>query len=111
MRGPVDDMGVLNWKNKTVWTGDNLPIMRGMNSESVNLIYLDPPFNSKSNYAAPIGSQAAGVEFRDTWTLSDLDNEWLDLIRGQASCAEPYHSGRHDRQRQVISGLHDGGIP
>ena len=37
-----------NWSNETMWTGDNLPIMRGMNSESVDLIYLDPPFNSKA---------------------------------------------------------------
>ena len=29
-----------------MWTGDNLDIMRGMNSETVDLIYLDPPFNS-----------------------------------------------------------------
>ena len=36
-----------NWKNRTMWTGDNLPILRGMNSESVDLIYLDPPFNSE----------------------------------------------------------------
>lgn len=50
-----------NWKNKTIWTGDNLEIMRGMNSESVDLIYLDPPFNSKADYAAPIGSKAAGL--------------------------------------------------
>ena len=69
-----------NWKNSTVFTGDNLPIMRGMNSESVDLIYLDPPFNSNSNYAAPIGSEAAGAEFKDTWTLNDLDIAWLDLI-------------------------------
>ena len=33
------------WANQTIWTGDNLDIMRGMNSESVHLIYLDPPFN------------------------------------------------------------------
>ncbi len=32
-----------NGVNRTTWTGDNLPIMRGMNSESVDLIYLDPP--------------------------------------------------------------------
>ncbi len=69
-----------NIKPKTVFTGDNLPIMRGINSESVDLIYLDPPFNSKTNYAAPIGSAAAGAEFKDTWTLSDVDNAWLDLI-------------------------------
>ena len=43
-----------NFADKTIWTGDNLDIMRGMNSESVDLIYLDPPFNSNQNYAAPI---------------------------------------------------------
>ena len=69
-----------NWANQTIWTGDNLPILRGLNSESVDLIYLDPPFNSKVDYAAPIGSKAAGAAFKDTWTLSDLDVEWINLI-------------------------------
>ena len=70
-----------NWKNRTIWTGDNLPIMRGMNSESVDLIYLDPPFNSNKDYAAPIGSEAAGAAFKDTWTLDDVDQLWLLLLR------------------------------
>ena len=35
-----------NFADKTIWTGDNLEILRGMNSECVDLIYLDPPFNS-----------------------------------------------------------------
>ena len=65
-----------NWKNRTMWTGDNLDIMRGINSESVDLIYLDPPFNSNRNYAAPIGSEAAGAAFKDTWTLDDVDLAW-----------------------------------
>ena len=65
-----------NWSNRTLWTGDNLDIMRGMNAESVDLIYLDPPFNSNRDYAAPIGSEAAGAAFKDTWTLSDVDEAW-----------------------------------
>ena len=65
-----------NWTNRTLWTGDNLDIMRGMNSESVDLIYLDPPFNSNRDYSAPIGSAAAGAAFKDTWTLSDVDEAW-----------------------------------
>ena len=69
-----------NWKDKTIWTADNLPVMRGMNSESIDLIYLDPPFNSKANYAAPTGSKAAGAEFKDAWTLDDVDVEWINLI-------------------------------
>ena len=73
-------MNLSNIKPKTIFTGDNLPILRGMNSESIDLIYLDPPFNSKANYAAPIGSKAAGAEFKDTWTLDDIDTTWLDLI-------------------------------
>ncbi len=72
--------GTPNWANQTIWTGDNLPIMRGMNSASVDLIYLDPPFNSKANYAAPIGSKAAGAAFKDTWTFRDVDAEWINLI-------------------------------
>ena len=73
----------VNINSKTIFTGDNLPIMRGINSESVALIYLDPPFNSKANYAAPIGSEAAGAEFKDTWTLNDVDAAWLDLIEAK----------------------------
>lgn len=63
-------------KNRTIFENDNLFVLRGMDNESVDLIYLDPPFNSNRNYAAPIGSQAAGAAFKDTWTLSDVDNAW-----------------------------------
>ncbi len=69
-----------NFVDKTIWTGDNLHILRGMNSECVDLIYLDPPFNSNQNFAAPIGSRAAGAAFKDTWTLDDLDVAWMGLI-------------------------------
>lgn len=73
-------MGTANWVNRAIVTGDNLDILRKMNSESVDLIYLDPPFNSNRTYEAPIGSEAAGAKFKDTWTLSDLDVAWMGLI-------------------------------
>ena len=69
-----------NFVNRTLWTGDNLDILRGLNSETVDLIYLDPPFNSNRTYEAPVGSQAAGAAFKDAWTLSDLDVAWMGLI-------------------------------
>ena len=70
-----------NFADKTIWTGDNLDILRGLNSASVDLVYLDPPFNSNRNYAAPLGSAAAGAAFKDIWTpLSDLDVAWMGLI-------------------------------
>ena len=69
-----------NRANRSIWTGDDLPIMRGMNSKSVDLICPDPPFNSNANHAAPIGSEAAGAEFKDTWSSDDVGIAWLDLI-------------------------------
>ncbi len=84
----------LNFEDQTIWIGDNLPIMRGMNSEIVDLIYLDPPFNSNADYAAPIGSQAAGAEFKDTWGLDDVKLEWHGEI-------EESHPGLYDLVRSV----------
>jgi len=51
-----------------------------MNSESVDLIYLDPPFNSKRMYSAPVGSKAAGASFKDMWTWNDVDEYYLDSL-------------------------------
>ncbi len=65
-----------NFLNRTVWTGDNLDILRSLNSNCVDLIYLDPPFNSNRSYSAPNGSMAAGAAFKDTWTLDDVDEAW-----------------------------------
>ena len=49
------DMAAPNFSNRTVWVGDNLHVMRGINSACIDLIYLDPPFNSNQDFAAPIG--------------------------------------------------------
>lgn len=60
-----------------------------MNSGFVDLIYLDPPFNSNHNYSAPIGSEAAGAAFKDTWTLQDVDKKWHGYL---ADKHPPLHS-------------------
>ncbi len=91
-------MAIPDWRDKTVFTGDNLPIMRGMSAESADLIYLDPPFNSNASDAAPIGSVAAGAVFKDTWSLSDIDIAWLDLI-------ESKHPALNRGQRDMIAKL------
>ncbi len=72
--------GELNVGNRTLFIRDNLEILPGMNSDSVDLIYLDPPFNSKRTFSAPIGSMAAGASFKDAWTLEDVDVAWLGQI-------------------------------
>ncbi len=69
-----------NVPSRTIFIGDNLDILRGINSECVDLIYLDPPFNSDQTYAAPLDSEAKGAEFDDVWTLDHMKQEWIDEI-------------------------------
>lgn len=64
----------------TLYTGDNIHFLNRMDSESVDLIYLDPPFNSKRTWAAPIGSKSAGASFKDMWTWDDIDEQLLETL-------------------------------
>lgn len=64
----------------TLYTNDNLFILHGMNSASVDLIYLDPPFNSKRTYSAPVGSRAAGASFKDMWSWADVNEHYLEKM-------------------------------
>ena len=71
----------INVDNRTIFCHDNLDIMRGINSECIDLIYLDPPFNKKKTFTAPIGSSAEGASFKDIFTLEDVKEEWVQTIR------------------------------
>ncbi|MCX6152613.1 MAG: site-specific DNA-methyltransferase [Candidatus Kapabacteria bacterium] len=48
--------------------GDNLEIMRKMDSESIDLIYLDPPFFSNRNYEVIWGDKGEVRSFEDRWS-------------------------------------------
>ncbi|MCL2744028.1 MAG: HNH endonuclease [Planctomycetaceae bacterium] len=64
----------------TLYTHDNLYVLSGLNSGLVDLIYLDPPFNTKRTYSAPVGSRAAGTSFKDMWTWQDVNEHYLDTL-------------------------------
>ena len=53
-----------------------------MNSESVDLIATDPPFNKGRDFHATPDSLAAGAKFQDRWSWErDVHEEWADQIR------------------------------
>ena len=79
---------------KALYYGDNLQVLRdSIATESVDLIYLDPPFNSKATYnvlfRSPRGeeSQAQIEAFEDTWHWTDEAERAFD---------EVIHSGNTD---------------
>ena len=80
----------MNVKNRTIFENDNLHVLRGLDTDSIDLIYLDPPFNSNRTFEASVGTEAAGARFKDFWTLEDLDN----TSHGELAEREPelYHT-------------------
>lgn len=68
-------------QNRTIFCKDNLDILRGINTNSIDLIYLDPPFNKNKVFTAPIGSSAEGACFRDIFTEQDVKEEWVQTIK------------------------------
>ncbi len=75
------------WKNK-LYLGDNLPIMRErIPDESVDLVYLDPPFNSKAKYNVMCGKRSESetrermTAFEDTWRWGEQSEaEFKELL-------------------------------
>lgn len=77
--------------------GDNLDVLREhIATESVDLIYLDPPFNSNANYNILFksktgdGSDAQIEAFEDTWHWNDHAEEAFDQVirSGNTDAAE-----------------------
>jgi DNA modification methylase len=85
----------LNGAGNRLYFGDNLTVLREhVKDESVDLIYLDPPFNSDVNYnvlfRSPTGQESdAQVEaFRDSWEWADSARDaYADVIEANGDVA------------------------
>ena len=76
-----------HWR-RDLYIHDNLPVLRSLDSENVDLIYLDPPFNSGKQWESPIGGKKgkAVASFKDTW--SPTDNHADELYELHAKCPQ-----------------------
>jgi DNA modification methylase len=91
-------------KNK-IYYGDNLDVLRRyIKDETVDLCYIDPPFNSKRNYNQiynNVGTEdkAQAQAFIDTWTWDD------DAIKGLGEIQSNYHGVFTEQSIDLITGL------
>lgn len=73
-------------RDRQLYYGDNLDVLRRkIASESVDLCYIDPPFNSKRNYFQIYNNQgsedrAQAQAFVDTWEWGDEAVAGLEYI-------------------------------
>lgn len=85
--------------NRTIYAKDCLDVLNdpeALPNESVDLIYLDPPFNSKSDYNLPFKGQykkdaKPAMIFKDTWSWSESEEEnltkLLEMGGGRTDCS------------------------
>ncbi len=77
-----------------LYYGDNLPILHSMTTETVDLVYLDPPFNSSRSYnilfkdESSTSSDAQITAFDDTWPWApSAEDSFLDILQANLDVA------------------------
>ena len=83
-----------------LYFGDNLKVMREMQTARYHTCYLDPPYNSGRNYNIFLaGSKAQRKAFDDIWHWDDAARE------NQASVL--HYDGRHPELVKTMANLSD----
>ena len=72
----------INVQTRTLFHGDNLPFLQGINTGTINLIYADPPFNKNRDFYSDPESLAGGGGFVDRWRWNeDVHDDWVNTIK------------------------------
>ena len=78
---------IQNFPDNTLYEMDNLDVLRGMNSNTVDLIATDPPFNTKRNRSGSAGFYVDNWKWGDTsllpdqWKWNEVHPKWLEEIK------------------------------
>ena len=71
----------MNERRRRLYYSDNLPVLRSMATKSIDLIYLDPPFNSNRTYNIIYPDDLGQVTaFEDTWYWTPQCEDYLRQI-------------------------------
>ena len=101
-------MVVQNFPDNILYELDNLDVLRGMNSATVDLIATDPPFNTRRNRSGTAGFYVDNWKWGDTgilpdqWAWNEVHPVWLEQIKDD-------NPALHD-VIQAARAAHDDGI-
>ena len=100
-------MPELNVTPGTLMQGDNLAFLRAINSETVDLVATDPPFNKGRDFHATPDSLAAGASFASR-TMSNVcnrsrltDAEYIRMVERVGVGAYPADVGADLRAQRL----------
>ena len=71
-------------QNRTIFERDNLQVLERINSDSIDLIYLDPPFNTNRIFTSAGRTKKSDVSFDDIWgdtkSIKGWNDDWIRHI-------------------------------
>ena len=56
-------------------------MLRGIDSNTIDLIATDPPFNKNKDFHADPDSLSRGASFQDRWSWNEIEDEWTDKLK------------------------------
>ena len=99
----------MQFQHDSLFYGDCLEVMRAWPAACVDLVYLDPPFNSKADYNVLFGNggdRQQTLAFEDTWRWDESAVERVTALdRAAANPARTAIAGFAWRARRL---RHDG---
>ena len=88
-----------NFVNRTLFRGDNLDCLKAINTETIDLIATDPPFNTGRDFHATTPKELKDSEkekkkigFQDRWTWDENDvqhHKWIEKVKAYSE--DVYH--------------------
>ncbi len=101
-----------NFPNNSLYEMDNLKVLRGMNSETVDLIATDPPFNIKRNRESTAGFYVDNWKWGDTgiqpdqWKWNEVHPKWLEEIKdNHTALYEAINAAKHCQNEDTAAFL------
>ena len=94
----------------TIFCHDNLPVLEGIDSETIDLIYLDPPFNKNEDFNRPLDKKFKEeiVEFLNDFNVFNAQHggEICDeILKWRDDYAQPSFEDTWDSDDNVRQGL------
>ena len=78
--------------NRTLFIEDNIKVLTTIDDKTVDLIYIDPPYNSRQQFKDPLNEKS--TFFKDMFTMDDVKKEWFS-----------YLAKRHNKVFEIINSV------
>ena len=91
-----------NLRANTLYSGDCLDVMRHWADNCIDLIYLDPPFNSNANYGVIFGKDNKGNDLDERAQFTAFQDTWHWTSEAEVRVQEMIADANHPAHKAIV---------